>query len=136
MARATFQFYCKSPRPHTHREPGSALTIRWRLLAGNRRELSRSTGLFPDHDAGMASVNQLLAEFHLLQPRLSIHPATSQWTWDLIREGDVVATSARPYARRVECRMSVQQFLVLAPLASIEAHVRIYGPGRCAGVRR
>lgn len=75
---------------------------------------------------GETSIKEMLAGIDALREKLSVS-ATSQWGWVLTLDGVAVAVSARSFARRVECALSLQQFRTLAPVAGIDPEVRAFG---------
>lgn len=139
MSRASFQFYSQGrTAPSELPLPRGAVrppVVRWRLIAGNRRELGRSAQLFIDVTEGQASLRGLLAALDALHPRFDVEAATQRWRWQLQRDGETVVVSTRGYSRRVECQISLQQFLALAPAAGIDPVLRVFGAARGRGRR-
>ncbi|MFP5336572.1 MAG: hypothetical protein ACLGIV_14805 [Actinomycetes bacterium] len=129
--RATFQFYRQTSRPFpTQREQAPIPTVRWRLIAGNRRELGRSAELFADVTAGETHVEELVAGLEMLSVRVLIEPVAARWTWEVHLDGRSLASSSRSYARRIECLLSVQQFLRLVPQARVDPTLRVFSVDR------
>jgi hypothetical protein len=102
----------------------------WRLLGANNRVLARSPEPLPDPVSAVVdarAVSLLAAEATV---ELVSHAGKS-WRWVLIDGGTVRATSAVPYARRMECVRAVSRFRACAAEAEMtQEHLVFPGGGR------
>lgn len=129
MSHATLQFYRRGtvpPVPQARVGGRGPVPIRWRLIAGNRRDIGRSAQLFADVEAGLAAVAALREGLHRATSRLELELESTRWRWQLLVDEEVVAASTRAYARRVECQISLQQFVALIPDVRIDPQVRTF----------
>jgi len=87
----------------------------WRLVGSNQRELGRSARVFPDLETCVADAATITAS--LDKAVLALSTRTSQWTWELTVDGEIVAVASRLYQRQRECEYNSRVFLVTAPSA-------------------
>jgi len=93
--------------------PGSWTS--WRLVGPNHREIGRAARVFADIDAcieGVAAVRALLDV-----SVMTLAKRTSEWTWRLTLDGEIVAVASRLYQRQRECEYSSRVFLLTAQSA-------------------
>jgi len=97
-----------------------ATPVRWRLLSGNNRDLGR--GLIDFASAaecrdGITLLQKALTEFE--DSDVSWRRVGHQWTWVLMVDGEPTVAAGGSYDRRIRCEQSLNQFLMLAPVASV-----------------
>ena len=103
----------------------------WRLLGSNHRALARSLGQFPTMDA--AAADALDIGLNAAQAQIDVlYGSAATWRWQLVLGGAARASSAVPYARRLECVRAVTRFRECAGLAEVSAAplIRRSGSGR------
>lgn len=91
--------------------------VRWRLLSRNNRELGRGGIDFGTVEDCALAIKQLRADVHAYD--VSWRRIGHQWTWALVNDGVETVVAGNRYDRRVRCEQSLQQFVVLAPCASV-----------------
>ena len=113
---------------HLYSSPTSG-GVRWRLLAGNNRELGRGLTAYPDVEACRAGLERTLLELPSLVPAV-MRVDHCHWGW-LLRAGvlDVVG-SGHPYDRRPRCEEACARFASLASEASVRDAVTVMPYGR------
>lgn len=101
--------------------------VRWRLLSHNGRPVAASASTFPT--AEIARSDALALQGHVDDGRFVLtveHRAG--WGWQLITDDDVcLATSARRYARRVECQRAIVRFREMSAVAAVGTRVVAFG---------
>jgi hypothetical protein len=104
--------------------------VRWRLLSANNRDSGQSGSSFPDVEACLSALNELLGLLGELRPQYTL-TANHRWDWTLIRDEVVLARSSRSFDRRLRCIAASEWFLRTAPVAVIGAVLRVI-PDRLA----
>ncbi|HJQ44586.1 MAG TPA: hypothetical protein VJ831_15960 [Jatrophihabitantaceae bacterium] len=82
----------------------------WRLVAANNRVLGRSARTF----GSIADCRVGAAEMHDRVRQVVTSLATDvrgQWTWTASLDGELIAQSAHPYLRRIDCVRTLALFL-------------------------
>ncbi len=110
-------------------------TVRWRLIAGNRRDIGRSAHLFTDIDAGRAALAVFRSSLPRASQRLELDLATAQWRWRILVDDEVVVASTRGYSRRVECQINLAHFIELIPHVALDPQLRTFTSDRRRGNR-
>lgn len=121
MSQSRFVFLAL-PAPAPAAEGASAFG--WLLVSANNRLLGRSPGLFADFTAGHDAVVALRRDHERLEGAVLAVRDTARWTWQVRRDGVVVAESSRPYLRMRECRYNLERFLAAVPVSGIVPGVR------------
>lgn len=91
--------------------------VRWRLLSRNNRELGRGGIDFSTVEDCALAIKQLQRDVEVYD--VSWRRIGHQWTWALVNDGVETVIAGNRYDRRVRCEQSLQQFVVLAPCASV-----------------
>lgn len=102
----------------------STAPLRWRVLSGNNREMARSRETYADSETCRRAIRDLLSGLDGLLPQVR-REGRHRWTWELLRDGDVLVVAAHPFDRQVRCRNAVDQFLQDVRLAPIAATVLV-----------
>ncbi|MGW5240167.1 hypothetical protein ACWEOW_14655 [Monashia sp. NPDC004114] len=120
MAGAQFQVYTRgSGGPSTG-------DVRWRLITANHRDLGRSAEFFADAIGAVTSIRVLLAGLERLERALACGVDDGLWRWTLLLDDEPVARASRGYRRRIECELSVKQFVVLAAESVVNPQLRTF----------
>lgn len=113
-------------------DDGPELSVRWRLISDNGRQLARSPGSFAGYEeaAAAAFATRLVAP----QGPVTIASATrSGWGWTMLDGAEPgaepVAVSGRQYARRVELMESIARFRVTASVAEVATAAVVFRRG-------
>jgi len=137
LSHASLQFYSNEPVTLIPRPRGTPVParIRWRLIAGNRRDIGRSAQLFVDFDEGLGALAAFRKDLQRATQRLELDLATAQWRWRIHLDDEVVAASTRGYSRRVECQINLQHFTELVPHVTVDPQLRAFTFDRRRGNR-
>ena len=98
----------------------TGIHLSWRLLAANNRDVARSAVAYGD----LADVLDSVAE---LQEKVgdaiavSTRSGRADWSWRLRLDARDIAVSSRTYQRRLQCEAACSLFVVLVPLAVVDA---------------
>lgn len=76
-------------------------SYRWRVLAGNNRELARAASTYDDYEECVLAVKQAIAELPVEEPL--IRSVSGRWQWRVVVDGECVATSGTTFDRRPRC---------------------------------
>lgn len=137
LSHASLQFYSNEPVtlfPRPRGTPAPA-TVRWRLIAGNRRDIGRSAHLFADIDQGRAALVAFRSNLSRASQRLELDLTAAQWRWRILVDDEVVVASTRGYARRVECQINLAHFTELVPHVTVDPQLRAFTFDRRRGNR-
>jgi hypothetical protein len=110
--------------------PGPRGPVRWRMLAGNNRDLARGTVEFADVDACLRGIHALRRGLGRLVLE-TCHSGRS-WRWFGSLDGEVAVAAARPFGRRIQCERMYERFAVLVVVAVVPAELSVV-PARPAG---
>lgn len=106
--------------------------VRWRLLAGNNRQLGRGADVYPDVGAARLAAQALqerLPDSEQFLLRMSRAP---RWAWNLQLDGSLVAVSGRRYESERTVLRALHLFLNGVLVATVDD-----GRGtRCSTSRR
>jgi uncharacterized protein YegP (UPF0339 family) len=111
--------------------------IRWRLLSANNRELGRGVVAYPDAEACLLAIKQLLIALDDLQSR--VRRKDGLWQWVLLADNEHVVLGSHLFDRQVRCELAVSQFRSFARGAKPAEGVMLTGARRwnsAAAVRR
>lgn len=124
MTGAQFQIYTRG----TGRSGASAAggDIRWRLISANHRDLGRSAVLYDQVAAAMLAIEGLIAGLGRVERTLACSNDDGLWRWALRLDDLEVAGASRGYRRRIECELSVKQFVALSADSSVNPQLRTF----------
>ena len=105
--------------------------VRWRLRAGNNRELGRSALLFDDAVAAMAGIDLLRHRLEGLVVEMEC--GIAGWSWRLIDGAVALAVSAGPVDRRGRAVAGASRFREGAALAPVSTTVMVSSARRWTG---
>lgn len=97
--------------------------LRWRLLAGNNRELGRSAVLFDDAVAAIAGIDVLRGRLDSLV--LEMKRGAAGWSWQFSDGGVVLAVSSSPVDRRGRAVAGAARFRDGAADATVSTTVMV-----------
>jgi hypothetical protein len=104
-----------TPRPHD-------VSVRWRLLSANNRQLGRCDDRFGGLAEARSAVLAVQRELDICESEVQRQSATGRWTWQLLLRGSVCAISGRTYESSRITRQSLAHFreeLALAMIAPL-----------------
>lgn len=100
--------------------------IRWRLISANHRDLGRSAMIYGDSSAALQSIKGLVAGLERVERTLNCSHEDGQWRWALRLDDADLAAASRGYRRRIECELSVKQFLALSASSTVNPQLRTF----------
>ena len=83
--------------------------VNWRLLSGNNREAGRGTIAYSDAELCRRAITELQAREPELVGRVR-RTEQNRWTWQLLRDDDIVAAASRPADRQIRAESSLAMF--------------------------
>jgi uncharacterized protein YegP (UPF0339 family) len=95
------------------------LSLSWRLLAANNRDVARSAEHFPDLAACLDGIRTLRANI-TAAAAVASRSGRADWSWRLRVAGADLAVSSRTYQRRLQCEAACALFMSLVPDAVID----------------
>ena len=119
MAQPRFLVVAGTPRGRVPGRADAAVSVVWRLVGGNNRELGRGPAPFPGHAACYEAIERLKRLIDRATPIVAVGRSTSAWGWRLEVEGERIAMAGRSYLRQRECQYSLAHFIAAVPSARI-----------------
>jgi len=98
----------------------TGIHLSWRLLAANNRDVARSAVVYGDLAYVLDSVAEL-QETVGNAIAVSTRSGRADWSWRLRLDARDIAVSSRTYQRRLQCEAACALFVVLVPLAIVDA---------------
>jgi uncharacterized protein YegP (UPF0339 family) len=98
----------------------TGIHLSWRLLAANNRDVARSAlayGALADCLDAVAELRERVGDAMAVSTRTG----RADWSWRLRLDARDIAVSSRTYQRRLQCEAACSLFVVLVPLAAVEA---------------
>lgn len=129
MAGAQFQIYTRGAGRAAGAGGGAgggAGDIRWRLISANHRDLGRSVSIYDDVLAAVHAIDGLVAGLARVERSLTCSHDDGLWRWAVRLDDADVAGASRGYRRRIECELSVKQFLALAAASTVNPQLRTF----------